>query len=40
MLLPVGSIASTVERDLGEDEFGGKAAFGEVSGDSLFRLFW
>jgi hypothetical protein len=38
MLLPVGSIASTVERDLGENELGGKAAFGEVGGDSLLRL--
>ncbi len=40
MLAPVGSIASAVERDLGEEEFGGKPAFGEVSGDSLFRLLW
>ncbi len=39
MLLPVGPIASAVERDLGEDEFGGEVAFGEVGGDSLFRLF-
>src|ERR1019366_3128134 len=34
----VDSIASTVERDLGEEEFGGKPALGEVSGDSLLRL--
>ena len=38
MLLPVGPIASTVERDLGENEFGGKPALGEVSSDSLLRL--
>jgi len=39
MLAPVGSIASTVERDLGEEKFGGKPALGEVSSDSLLRLF-
>ncbi len=39
MLSPVGSVASTVEGDLGEEEFGGQAALGEVSGDSLLRRF-
>src|ERR1700722_9396559 len=44
VLLPVGSIASAVERDLGEDKFGSQPALGEVSGDSLLcplcRDFW
>jgi hypothetical protein len=39
MLAPVGSIASTVERDLGQNEFGGEPALGEVGGDSLLRRF-
>src|SRR5208282_3267502 len=38
MLAPVGSVASTVLRDLGEGEFSGKPSLGEVSGDSLLRL--
>src|SRR2546429_1350948 len=39
MLLPVGSIASTMERDLGEEEFGGQPALGQVRGDSLLGPF-
>ena len=39
MLAPIGSIAATVERDLGENEFGGEAALGEMGGDSLLRRF-
>src|SRR5260370_23691375 len=39
MLAPVGSIASTVERDLREQEFGGEPALGEECGDSLLGPF-
>ena len=39
MLLPVGSIASTMERDLGEEEFGGEPALGQVRSDSLLGPF-
>src|ERR1700716_10664 len=39
MLLPVGSIASAMERDLGEEEFGGEPALGEVRSDSLLGPF-
>src|SRR5438105_8263708 len=39
MLTPVGPIASTVERDLGEEEFGGEPALGQVRGDSLLGPF-
>src|SRR4030088_1923283 len=39
MLLPVGSVASTVERDLGEEEVGGEPALGEVRSDSLLGPF-
>src|SRR5258708_3252988 len=39
MLLPVGSVASTMERDLGEEEFGGEPALGQVRSDSLLGPF-
>jgi len=39
MLLPVRPVASAVLRDLGENEFGGQFALGEMGGDSLLRLF-
>src|ERR1700692_2249850 len=39
MFAPVGSIASTVEGDLREEEFGSQSAFGQVRGDSLLRPF-
>ena len=39
MLLPVGSIASTMERDLREQEFGGQPALGQVRSDSLLGPF-
>ena len=39
MLPPVGSIASTVERNLREDEFGGQPALGQVRRDSLLGPF-
>src|SRR5258707_8113750 len=39
MLLPVGSIASTMECDLREEKFGGEPALGEVRGDSLLGPF-
>ncbi len=38
MLAPVGPIAPAVLGDLGQDEFGGKPAFGKVGSDSLSRL--
>ena len=39
MLAPVGSIASTMERDLRQEEFSGKLALGQVSSDPLFGPF-
>jgi hypothetical protein len=36
---PVGAVASAVERDLREEQFGGQATLGEVSGDPLLRRF-
>ena len=39
MLAPIGAVASTVESYLGEDEFGGKSALGEVGSDSLLGPF-
>src|ERR1700692_2160124 len=39
MFAPVGSIASTMERDLREEEFGGQPALGEVRSDSLLGPF-
>src|SRR6266404_526277 len=39
MLLPVGSIASTVECDLRQEEFGGEPALGQVRSDSLLGPF-
>src|ERR1700686_3515804 len=39
MLAPVGSIGSTVECDLREEEFGGEPALGEVRSDSLLGPF-
>src|SRR5882762_11416634 len=39
MLAPVGSIASTVECDLGEEEFGCEPALGQVRSDSLLGPF-
>ena len=39
MFAPVGSIASTVERNLRKEEFGGQPALGQVRGDSLLGPF-
>src|ERR1700674_6930 len=39
MLAPVGSIASTMEGDLREEEFGGGPALGQVRSDSLLCPF-
>src|SRR6266853_4848257 len=39
MLLPVSSITSTMECDLGEEEFGCEPALGEVRSDSLLGPF-
>src|SRR5882762_530730 len=39
MLAPVGSIASTVECDLREEEFGSEPALGQVRRDSLLGPF-
>src|ERR1700675_717224 len=39
MFAPVGSIASTMERYLREEEFGSESAFGQVRRDSLLGPF-
>ena len=39
MLAPIGSVASTVDRDLGEEQFGGQPALGEMGSDSLLCSF-
>src|SRR6266478_4935142 len=39
MLAPIRSIASTMERDLGEEEFSGQPALGQVRRDSLLGPF-
>src|ERR1700687_2947164 len=39
MLAPVGSIASTMKRDLRQEEFGGEPALSEVRSDSLLGPF-
>ena len=38
VLLPVHAVASTMLRNLSEDEFGGEAALGEVRSNSQLRL--
>ena len=39
MFAPVGSVASTMECDLREEEFGSESAFGQVRRDSLLGPF-
>src|ERR1700693_3969713 len=39
MFAPVGSVASTMECDLREEEFGSESAFGQVRSDSLLGPF-
>src|ERR1700724_741841 len=39
MFAPVGSVASAIEGDLREEEFGSESAFGQVRRDSLLGPF-